>query len=192
MHASINGSNGYAPEQFLVTGDNEAGFVGKQIRLGSEPLDYFADAENQDQRKLFLSYKTETWDVWLRYTKQGAPWSGNELKAEWDQRMINLHGTSDEQLTLVANHYWQISNQVSATSTVSLDSFDTEKREETVRWESELDHPLNKKLDHVENELFLQSKLDYQIDDQNALGLGIEYSFEHFGAGWETVPGACA
>jgi len=71
--ASITRTKGYAANQFLVTNANEAGYVGRDIEQAQEPLDYFADYQDNPQLKLHLNIEFPAdWKFWLQYTQQGS------------------------------------------------------------------------------------------------------------------------
>ncbi len=183
-HVSLVSTKGYSPDQFLVK-NNIIGRIGKEILLDDQPLPYFADYNNQPQVKAFISSDIgSNFNVWGRYTQQGANWSSNEVKTMIDDQFVNLKGTRDRQLTFNANYQRNLSDKTILNSIVSFDSYDIESIGEKLYDTTNIFHPLNMRQDFSENEIYTKFLLNWIPSSQFEVSTGIEYSHENFTSGW--------
>ena len=181
---STTRSKGDDSRFYLVDDNDELGYVGEDFLLDTEPLVYFGDYQDKPQLKLYLEAEfSPSWQMWFRYTQQGSHWKGNEVKTDFNGQLLNQQGTRDRQWTLTLNHDTDLSENVNLTSTVSLDSFDGERRIENARF-PEPDSVLNFRINYSETELFAQSVVNWKIAQESELAAGVEYSYDHYGSGW--------
>lgn len=182
--ASVTRTNGYAAPHYLVTSDNEAGYVGEDILQDTEALDYYADYQDNPQVKLHIDldfYKH--WRTWLRYTQQGSTWRGNEAKSNFNGELVNQQSLRDRQLTAVAEYKNNLSKDLALKTMISVDSFDAERRIESVR-NPDPDNVQNFKSNYSETELFLKGIFNWQTSDDLEIAFGAEFSRTKYGAGW--------
>ena len=184
QHFSVTDTNGSSPNNFLVTKDNEAGFIGQTILLDEQPLDYFNDAQNKPQIKWHLETKfANEWRFWTRYTQQGSSWRGNEVKSNFDGKLLNQHSTRDRQLTVAFEKAYKLNEKTQFQTMMSYDTYDVERRGENVR-HSDPDHPLNLRLNFAEEELYFSGQFNWSLSENTEIAFGAEYSHERYGAGW--------
>ena len=183
-HFSIVDTHGTHTKHFLVNNDGTSGFVGEDIKLTDETLDYYADYLNNPQIKLHTDINwLNGWRGWLRYTQQGSNWKGNEVKSDFSGELLNQQGTRDRQLTVTLENQDTLDNGLDLTNLISIDSYDAERRKEQVNHPDPA-HPLNMESNFAEHELILNSTLNWKPSDETQVATGFEYSYERFGAGW--------
>lgn len=183
-YASVSRTSGYAASQFLVTNENQAGFVGEGIQLDRVPMEYFADFQDRPQVKLHLAADIrDRWKLWLRYTQQGSTWRGNEAKTDFGGELVNQQSTQDRQWTAALEYERELRAGLTLTSMLSADSFDAERREENVR-HPDPGHALNKKNSFSETELFARGQLSWQANEQSEVAFGVELARDRYGPGW--------
>lgn len=185
VYGAVTATDGDNARHFLGDdGDGLAGFVGQDIRTDTEPLDYFGDYQEHPQVKLHVdSTYGDSWRFWVRYTQEGSHWRGNEAKTEFDGSLQNQEGLRDRQITGVAEYEDKLSDDISLTTTVSVDSLDTERRGQNVR------HPdpgnaLNFRSNFAESELFARTILNWRPNESTEVAAGAEYSLDYYGRGW--------
>lgn len=182
-YASIRQTDGWKPKQFAVTSDNDAGYVGKDIRQDQIPLDALADFE-EPQVKLHWDFNLGSDQrLWVRYTQQGAPWTGNETKTKVGNHFINQQSTRDRQLTLALEDSRQLADHLTLKTLLSFDSMDSEGRKDRLD-DPDPDHPLNYRVNFAEHEILVRSRLNFEATESSEYALGIEYSKDYFGTGW--------
>ncbi len=183
-HLSIQRTEGFAPNHFLVSRDNDAGFIGRDYDVDEQAMEYFSDYDDAPQIKFHFDTEIgEKWRGWFRYTQQGSTWRGNEVKSNFDGNLVNLQGTRDRQWTLNFEYENALSNTLSMRATTSVDSYDTERRTGNVR-NSDQHHPQNKRINFSEDQWFVSSTLNWQPNASFELATGLEFSRERFGPGW--------
>ena len=183
-YGGITRTNGYDARHFFGTNDQEAGYVGKDILPDSEPLDYFADYDDDPQVKLHLDIDfMEHWRFWSRYTQQGSTWRGNETKTEFGGHMYNQQGVRDRQWTAALQYDDQLRDDLSISTMLSVDSSDIERRKGKANHPNR-DHVLNKKINFSETEIFVRGVLNWMASDSVEIAVGTEYSWDQFGPGW--------
>lgn len=183
-HASVVRTYGDDALNFQVTRRNEAGFVGRDILLDSEAMDYFADYQGEPQVKLHMEMNMgEAWTWWTRYTQQGSNWRGNEIKSDFSGDLLNQQGLRTRQITSQVEHHTALNKTFNLMTQVSVDSYDMERRIEAVR-DPEPDHPLNYQVNFAEDELILRSVLNQEQQDWGQFALGVEWGRDWFGSGW--------
>ena len=184
QHLSIRTTEGIAPRNFLVTRDNELGLIGRDVLIGDVPLDYFNDYHDDPQIKWHLDWQVDKdWRVWARYTQQGSSWRGNEVKTDFNGRLLNQQSMRDRQFTLSAEQHNEISDDIAFNGFYSYDSYDVERRIERQR-DPDPENPLNFRQNYAEDELFLRGVINWKTSDSTEIAFGAEYSYERFGAGW--------
>lgn len=182
--ASITQTSGYAAKHFLGTNNGEVGYVGTDILLDDTPLDYYADFEDTPQIKLHIDLEfLDHWRFWSRYTQQGSNWKGNEVKTHFSSGLLNQAGVKDRQWTNTLEYNKPLSNTVSISSMLSMDSSDVERRRDRAD-HPDPDHPLNKEINFSETELFFRFITNWQVTDKVEIALGTEYSLDLFRPGW--------
>ena len=182
--ASTTRTDGYAADQFQGTNSSEAGYIGDDILPNAEPLDYFADYQDDPQYKLHAEINfAQHWSFWFRYTQQGSTWRGNEVKSDFNGELLNQQSVRDRQWTTAIKYEDKLSTSLDFSAMVSLDSFDAERRAENVR-HPDPDHVLNFGSNYSEDELFARGVFNWQFSDETELALGAEFSYDRFGPGW--------
>lgn len=182
--ASIRNTKGYAARQFLGTKAVEAGYVGETIKLDEEPLDYFADFDDQPQIKLHLEAEIgDHLSIWARYTNQGSTWHGNETKTLVSDKLVNLQSVRNQQFITVLGYENDLGPEVSLNTMVSFISSDAERRGDELRI-PDRDHILNKKSSFGESEIFLRSTLNWKVTNTLEIAAGLEYAHDSFGPPW--------
>jgi outer membrane receptor protein involved in Fe transport len=181
---SITRTSGYDARQFLGTNDQEAGYIGEDILLDKEPLDYFADYQDDPQIKLYVDADfLDHWRFWLRYTQEGSTWRGNEVKTDFNGRLLDQQGVRDRQWTATLQYDNELRKDISISAMLSVDSSDVERRRENV-YHPDHDHALNKEIDFSEDEIFFRTIVNWQTAGWVEIALGVEYSWNQFGPGW--------
>lgn len=127
-YASITRTPGFRPRQFLVKPDNDYGYIGETFELGKEPLDYFADYRDKPQMKFHADAQfSGNWRFWSRYTQQGATWSGNEAKTEFDGNLLNQQSLRIRQWTAALQNERELSGNLTLSTMLSMGSSDAER-----------------------------------------------------------------
>ena len=184
VFGSVTRTDGYEPDHFIVTKGNEAGYVGEDILLDNEPMDYFADYQDDPQIKLHLDTSfLEHWRLWVRYTQEGSTWRGNETKSEFGGRLIDQQSVRDRQWTTTLQYENELREDLELSAMLSWDSFDAERREGDVR-NPDPDHALNMRQDFSETEIFFSGMVNWHATERVEIALGGEYSWDYFGPGW--------
>lgn len=182
--ASITQTKGYAAKQFLVNNNNNADYIGEGAFINDEVLDYYADYQDDPQIKLHLDMDFyEKWRLWIRYTQQGSTWRGNEVKSDFAGQLLNQQSLRDRQLTATVEFKDNLSEKLSLSTMISINSFDAERRGEKVR-NPDPDHVENFKANYSEYELFLKNIFNWQASNDVEVGLGFEISRTRYGPGW--------
>ncbi len=182
--ASITKTDGYSAPHFIVDDNDMLGYIGTDLQTDTEPLDYFSDYQDEPQLKLHLdSTIGEHWRLWFRYTQQGSTWRGNEAKTLFNGIALNQQSVRDRQWTATLSYKNNIHENLDFTSTVSIDSFDAERRGGKAR-DPDPESALNFKQDFSETEIFLHTQLNWNAGEDLEIALGAEYSRDRFGAGW--------
>jgi len=186
--ASITKTQGDSSPHFIGNNNNEAGYIGKDIFLDSEALDYFADYHDQPQMKYFVStnYKDKL-KTWVRYTQQGSTWRGNEAKSLFNGKLVNQQAVRDRQITGTLEYFHSINQNINLSSMFSIDSFDVERRKDQIV-ATDLSDVKNFKYNYSETEIFFRSVLNWNISNSNEIALGMEFSHDKFGPGWGESP----
>lgn len=181
---SVTRTKGYEARQFMGTNNSGTGYVGEDILAGDEPMDYFADYQDDPQVKLHLDADfLDHWRFWARYTQQGSTWRGDEVKTDFGKGPVNQQGVRDRQWTTTLQYDNKLRKDLSVTAMLSADSSDVERRRKRAD-DPDPDHALNKEIDFSETEIFLHATLSWQAADWLEVALGTEYSWDHFGPGW--------
>jgi len=181
---SIVDTNGTSARHFLVNKDGTSGFVGEDIKLTDVPLDYYADYIDDPQLKLHTDIDwLNGWRGWLRYTQQGSNWKGNEVKSDFSGELLNQQGTRDRQFTATLENQRKLNKAMDLNSIISVDSYDAERRKESVNHPDPV-HPLNMESNFAEHELLLKSTLNWKPNIETQMAVGVEFSYDRFGAGW--------
>ncbi len=182
--ASVTRTNGDDARQYLVTKNNEVGYIGKDILLNTEPLDYFADYQDDPQVKLYMDMEfLNNWRFWLRYTQEGSTWRGNESKSNFNGKLLNQQSLRDRQWTATLEYQDELRDGLALTTMLSMDSLDAERRKEDVE-HPDPDHAQNFKTNYSETEILLRGILNWQTSDWTEVAFGAEYSRDEFGPGW--------
>ena len=179
------------PDHFVVAKNDPdvepevlAGYVGEDVFLDSEPLDYFGDYQDDPQVKVHLDTSfLEHWRFWARYTQQGSNWRGNETKTEFGSSLLNQQGVRDRQWTATLQYENELRENLSVLAMLSGDSADVERRVGDER-HPDPDHVLNARVRFSETEIFLRGLLNWQAADWAEVAFGAEYSWDRFGPGW--------
>ncbi|MFC1555301.1 TonB-dependent receptor plug domain-containing protein [candidate division KSB1 bacterium] len=183
-YSSITRTTGFLPRHFLVTKNNEAGYIGKSILPDREPMDYFADYQDDPQIKFFINADfLNSWCFWSRYTQQGSTWFGNEMKNIVNGAHINQQSIRDRQWAIALEYDKDLSETVSMSSIFSYSTSDAERRNDRMRY-PDPDHVLNKQVDFSEKKTSLNGIINWYPEDRLELAAGAEYSFYSFGSGW--------
>jgi len=181
---SVTRTDGYKPDHFIGSNNNAPGYIGKDIQLDNEPMDYFADYDDDPQVKVHLDLSfLENWRLWSRYTQEGSTWRGNEPKSEFYGRLIDQQSVRDRQWTTTLQYESKLREDISLSVMLSADSSDVERRRDGVR-NPDPDHALNKEIDFSETEIFFRTMANWQATDLVEIALGGEYSRDYFGPGW--------
>lgn len=185
VHGGVTRTEGYKnTRHFIVNGNNEAGFIGKDIELGSQALDYFADYQDDPQLKFHVDIDfLNDWSLWARYSQQGSTWSGNEAKTDFGGTLENQQSVRNRQWTIALENKHKYSDDILINSLFSVRSEDVERRIGKQRF-PDADHVLNKRIDFSEDQIFVKSILNWQVTEQFELAIGGEYSWDKFGPGW--------
>jgi outer membrane receptor for ferrienterochelin and colicin len=183
-YSSIVRTNGFKPRHFLATKENETGYIGDTILPDNEPLDYFADYRDNPQIKFhfdteFLSH----WRIWGRYTQQGATWSGNEIKTNFEGKFLNQQSLRNRQWTTVLQYENEIKDNINLFTSLSSGSSDAERITDKMN-DPDPDHILNKQVDFSEYESSIYSKINWSTNNLVELAVGGEYKFNKYGPGW--------
>lgn len=184
--ASITRTKGYKDIKQFQANKNpiEAGYIGRDIDADLKPLDYFADYQDTPQIKLHSEWLLgKHWDIWLRYTQQGATWHGNEAKTEFDGQLLNQQSTRDRHWIVAAEFRKSLGQGINVQSAITLDSFDAERRGGSRR-NDDPDHPLNFNSNYSETELFLRGLVNWQYSNSMEIAVGGEFSRDYFSTGW--------
>ncbi|MCW8997461.1 MAG: TonB-dependent receptor, partial [Kangiellaceae bacterium] len=183
-YLSATRSEGDDSRFYLVDDNDELGYVGEDFLFDTEPLVYFGDYQDDPQIKLHLDAEfSHNWRLWFRYTQQGSHWKGNEVKTDFNGQLLNQQGTRDRQWTLTLDHKTELSDSVKLNSTISLDSFDGERRIGNARF-PDPDSVLNFRINYSETEFFAKSILNWKTGKESELAAGLEYSHDRYGPGW--------
>lgn len=151
-YGGITRTTGYAPLTYLGSNDNNPGYVGRDIRVGGEPLDYFSDYSDIPQAKLYAEIGfLGNWKPWARYTQQGASWSGNESKTPYDGGLLNQQSKRDRQLSTEVEYRKQVREGLDVGVRAGAAFFDVERRVEELR-ASDPDAPENFTYNYSESE----------------------------------------
>lgn len=184
MYASVTRTEGATVRQFVGSNDNTPGFVGEDVLTDTEPLDYFGDYDDKPQVKVHLDTTfMDHWRIWLRYTQQGSHWAGNEVKTNFNGRLLNQQGIRDRQCTGTLQYDNKLRDDLSLSMMISADSFDVVRRKDNIH-HLDPDHVLNQKTNFSETEIFTRGLLNWQAAKWVEIALGTEYSWDRFGPGW--------
>lgn len=187
-YASITRTQGYSPLNYQGSNNNKPGYLGRDIALNGAPLDYFADYQDIPQAKLHLDVKfLRDWEVWARYTQDGATWSSNEAKTRFDGELRNQQSTRDRQFAGEARYRRSLNPQMDAEAYLGAVLFDVERRIEDVRGPVP-DDPRNFRFNFSETEYLGGARLNYNPQTWMGLAVGGEVSLDSSGPGWFDAP----
>ena len=182
--ASTTRTDGAKVRQFLVTEDNEAGFLGETIPGTDPPMEYFGDFQSQPQLKFHVGVEwSDHWKAWLRYTQQGSNWRSNETKTRFGDQLLNQQGLQDRQWVATLDYQRTLSETTQIRATVSADSLDAERTTDNTN-HPEPNHVLNKRYNFSEFEVWARLLINWQIVENAELALGFESAWDDYGAGW--------
>lgn len=182
---SIASTSGLEPEQYIGTKTEGFGIIGKEVNLNDKPLHYFGDAYNTPQIKGHIDLQIgDEFRLWTRYTQQGSYWSGNEVKTESDNGLVNQQSTQDRQFTTTLEHKKTLSANTDLVSVVSFDSYDAQRIKDNDRVPNDIQHTLNKKNSFSEHEVYARSAINTTLNKKHEIAFGLEYSYDYFGRGW--------
>jgi hypothetical protein len=187
-YASVQRTRGYLPLQYLGSNNNNPGYVGRDIMLDQQPLDYYSDYQEIPQAKLYGQVDfLEDWKLWGRYTQQGAAWSSNEEKSTYQGEPLNQQGVRDRQFSASLNFQRAISSQWSAEAQAGALLFDVERRTDVINQEGP-DDPKNFRYNFSESEYILGGRLDYRPQPWFEAAFGGDMAREATGPGWWEGP----
>lgn len=183
-YVSVTGTSGFTPDNFIVSKNGEAGYIGKDIKTDTEALDYFSDYQDNPQIKLFVhSELFKNIQFMVRYTQQGSTWHGNEAKADINGKLLNLQSLRNRQLSATLIFEKQFNDELRFSSLAGYSFSDAFRRGGKARIEDP-DHILNKKVDFGETDIFFKGLLNWQTFKWAEIAAGFEYSWNFFGSGW--------
>lgn len=183
-YSSITRTPGFRPRHYLVNPDNTAGYIGDTSLLDKDPLDYFADYRDNPQIKIYADVEfSGNWRFWTRYTQQGATWSGNEAKTEFDGEMLNQQSLQIRQFTATLTNEKKVKENLTISSMLSIGSSDSERIREGLR-DPDPEHILNKQVDFGETGIVLNNVLDWAISEKSVVAIGFEFSRDRYGPAW--------
>lgn len=184
-YGNITCSEGYNADHYLVSNNNELGIVGQGIYADEKPLEFYMDYRDVPQAKAHIDIKYgKNWSFWSRYTQQGSTWKGNEIKTEYNGAFVAQQGTQDKQFTSALQYENKFGDNLNIQCLLSFDSYDTERTGSKARDTLTAFHPLNKKADFAETEIFARGIVLWKINKITELAIGMEYSWDRFGVGW--------
>jgi hypothetical protein len=187
-YASVQRTRGYLPLQYLGSNNNDPGYVGRDIQLDKEPLDYFADYQDIPQAKLFAQVDFPgNAKLWARYTQQGATWSSNEEKSPYNGDLLNQQGMRDRQFSASLSVQRQLGAHWNAEAQAGAMLFDTERRTDGIN-SGGPDDPRNFRYNFSESEYIMGAHLDYRPIPWLEAAFGGDAARESTGPGWWEGP----
>jgi len=200
MYGSIVHTEGIEPKEFFATADNKTGYLGQDGSLGNrEALDYFNDAGDIPQVKLYADYKFGNgFDAWARYTNSGSSRHGSMLNTKSilsTGEQVDLKENKDQMAVVTLENKHEFNDVTSLDSMISLSSIDHFRRDNVAISGSNLnpnvaaygldeDSMQNVVQAFSETELLTRSILNYTAAEKYKFAVGFENSYEHFGPGW--------
>jgi outer membrane receptor protein involved in Fe transport len=183
-YASVTRTQGYAPLNYQGSNNNQPGYIGRDIRLTGAPLDYFADYQDIPQAKLFVDLRIlQDWDIWARYTQEGATWSGNESKSLFAGDLVNQQSVRDRQFSGEVEYRRRLNSTLETEARFGADLFDVERRIDEVRG-PESDDPRNFRSNYSESEYMAAGRVNYTPSPWLSMAMGGEVSLDSVGPGW--------
>ncbi|MBF0479280.1 MAG: TonB-dependent receptor plug domain-containing protein [Candidatus Omnitrophica bacterium] len=194
MYGSVVSTHGFAPKEHFVTTTAATGYLGEDSSLGNRlPLDYFNDADNEPQVKLYSEYNF--WNeckVWARYTNSGTSRHGTLLNTKTilssgDQ--VDLKENKDRSAVGTMENKHEFSDVLNLDSMVSLSSQDHQRAENPTNSNIAADGGKEDSMRNIiqaysETELLVRSLLNFTLAEKYKLAAGFENSYEKFGPGW--------
>lgn len=183
-YAGITRTPGDNSRQFTGTNDQMAGYVGEDILMDQEPLDYFSDFQDQPQLKFHIDVEfREHWRFWSRYTQQGSTWRGNETRTDFGGELLNQQSLRDRQWTNTLQYERDLREDLHISTMFSIDSFDVERRADANN-HPDPGHAANKRFNFSETEIYIESILNWQASEKTEIAFGMAYSYDRYGPGW--------
>ncbi|MBW8887954.1 MAG: TonB-dependent receptor plug domain-containing protein [Fibrobacteres bacterium] len=189
VYASMQRTTGSVPLQYLGSNNNQPGYVGRDVLRNQEPLDYLADYKDIPQAKIYGQLRfLKDWNLWARYTQQGAAWASNETKTDYQGKLINAEGTGDKQFSGSLDFHKDATEKLNVQAQVGTMLFDVERHLDALRGPG-LDDPKNYRYNFSESEYIFGVKLDYRPRPWFETAIGSDIAREWTGPGWWDAPG---
>lgn len=187
-YASVQRTRGYIPQQYLGSNNNNPGYVGSDIMLDQQPLDYFSDYQDIPQAKLYAELDFPgNGRFWARYTQQGSAWSSNEEKSAYQGRLINQQGVRNRQFASSLSFQHGFGAVWSAEGQIGALLFDTERRTDAI-FQEDPEDPRNFRYNFSEAEYIVGARFDYRPQPWFEAAFGGDAARESTGPGWWEGP----
>lgn len=187
-YASVQRTMGYIPLQYLGSNNNNPGYVGRDVMLGQEPLDYFADYQDLPQAKLYAQADLPgNARFWARYTQQGTAWGSNEEKTAYQGELLNQQGVRVRQFSSSLSLQRNLGPQWSGEAQAGAMLFDAERRTDAI-YSGGPGDPRNFRYNFSESEYIIGARLDYRPRPWLEAAFGGDAARESTGPGWWEGP----
>ncbi len=96
-YGSIQQTQGYAPEAYIVNSSYKSGYVGKDFGANTAPVNtYFADFKEIPQYKAHIQGSVANgWNFFVRYTSSGSTLGGNSSQVKFQEGFLPLIPNTD-------------------------------------------------------------------------------------------------
>jgi outer membrane receptor protein involved in Fe transport len=183
-YASVRRTTGYSPLNYQGSNDNQPGYQGLDIQRQGQPLDYFADYQDIPQAKLYGELRfLKNWNLWARYTQQGATWSGNESKSLFNGELINQQSLRDRQFSSSIEFVRELNPRLEIQAKAGALLFDVERRADDIQGAGPGD-PQNFRYNYSESEYIAGTRVNYRPTDWFEAAAGSDMALEQTGPGW--------
>jgi len=199
-YASIVRTTGFEPREFYTTYGGQTGFLGRDPGLGNrEPLDYFNDADNKPQVKVYTEFNwANEFKAWARYTNSGTSEHGTLLNTKTimsDGGQIDLKENFDQSAEAALEDRHEFSDTLNLDTMVSWSSTDHTRRDNVALSStntepniaadgSDVDSMANTLQEFSETQLLTKSLLNYTWEEKYKFAVGFENLYSHYGPAW--------
>lgn len=197
--SAVNTQGEKDPSIFTIANNNNYGYIGQNFPPGTTnantsdpgnpPQPYMKDGRNIPQKKFFLDLDfANEWKFWMRYNNAGATQGLNpQSTLAPNANPIDSGEDFYQYATAALEDKHQFSDKYALTSRLSFGSKDEQKTSAFApggALSPDINSPLDYRDNFSETTVLLHELLNYKLDEKNDLALGMEYSYDYWGAAW--------